>query len=121
MSVSAEEEKYLPRTKDEVANLDLTFIPDSWCADMLRDAMNAVVLTQLDPEISKNETDVWAYVSTYDPPAGEGFMFSRDKIIDRIRANMQVSHSGSSMAFTLRHLELVTKIGLSKYREGYAK
>lgn len=119
MSVSAEE-KYLPRTKDEVANLDLTFIPDSWCADMLRDAMNAVVLTQLDPEISKNETDVWAYVSAYEPPAGEGFMFSRDKVIDRIRENMQVSHSGSSMAFTLRHLELVTKIGLSKYREGYA-
>ena len=49
-----------PRTTDEVANIDLTFIPDAWCADMLRDAMNAVVLAQLDPEMSKNEIDVWA-------------------------------------------------------------
>ena len=121
MSALAEEEKYPPRTKDEVASLDLTFIPDAWSADMLRDAMNAIVLAQMEPEISKNEIDVWAYVSTYEPPAGEGFMFSRDRVIDRIRSNMQISHSGSSMAFTLRHLELLTKIGLSKYREGYAK
>ena len=55
MSTTAEEEKYPPRTTDEVANLDLTFITDAWGADMLRDAMNAVVLTQLDPEISKNK------------------------------------------------------------------
>ena len=109
-----------PRTTDEVANIDLTFIPDAWCADMLRDAMNAVVLAQLDPEMSNNEIDVWAYLSIYEPPAGEGFMFCRDKVISRIQVNMQVSHSGSSMAFTLRHLELVAKIGLSKYREGYA-
>jgi hypothetical protein len=121
MSALAEEEKYPPRTKDEVASLDLTFIPDAWCADMLRDAINAVVLAQMEPEISKNEIDVWAYVSTYEPPAGEGFMFSRDRVIDRIRSNMQISHSGGSIAFTLRHLELLTKIGLSKYREGYAK
>ena len=117
----ATEDKYPPRTKNEVANLDLSFISDSWCADMLRDAMNAVVLTQLDPEISKNETDVWAYLSTYEPPAGEGFMFCRDKVINCIQTNMQVGHSGSSMAYTMRHLELLTKIGLSKYREGYAK
>jgi hypothetical protein len=110
-----------PLTTDEVANIDLTFMPDAWCADMLRDAMNAVVLAQLDPEMSNNEIDVWAYLSTYEPPAGEGFMFCRDKVVSRIQANMQVGHSGGSMAFTLRHLELVAKIGLSKYREGYAK
>ena len=121
MSITAEEEKYPPRTKDEVANFDLTFITDAWCADMLRDAMNAVVLTQLDPEISKNEIDVWAYLATYEPPAGEGFMFCRDKVVNCIQANMQIGHSGGSMAHTMRHLELLTKIGLSKYREGYAK
>ena len=119
--MSTQEEIYPPRTKDEVANLDLTFIPDVWSADMLRDAMNAVVLTQLEPVISNNEIDVWTYLSTYEPPAGEGFMFCRDKVVNRIQANMQISHSGGSIAFTLRHLELVAKIGLSKYREGYAK
>lgn len=118
--MSTQEEIYPPRTTDEVANIDLTFIPDCWCADMLRDAMNAVVLTQLDPEMSKNEIDVWAYLATYEPPTGEGFMFCRDKVVNRIQANMQISHSGSSMAHTMRHLELLTKIGLSKYREGYA-
>jgi hypothetical protein len=117
--MSTQEEIYPPRTTDEVANINLTFIPDAWCADMLRDAMNAVVLAQLDPEMSKNEIDVWAYLSTYEPPTGKGFMFSDDKIIHVIRANMKVSHSGCSMAFTLRELELLTKIGLSKYREGY--
>jgi len=115
------EEKYPPRTKVEVDNINLSFIKDTWGAEMLRDAMNAVVLAQLDPEISKDEIDVWAYLSTYEPPAGEGFMFCRDKIINCIQTNMQVGHSGNSMAYTMRHLELLTKIGLSKYREGYAK
>jgi hypothetical protein len=119
MSTTAEEEKYPPRTKDEVANLDLTFITDAWGADMLRDAMNAVVLTQLDPEISKNKIDVWAYLATYEPPVGEGFMFCRDKVVNCVQANMQIGHSGGSMAHTMRHLELLIKIGLSKYREGY--
>jgi hypothetical protein len=119
--MSVQEEQHLPRTKDEVVNLDLSFIQDAWIADMIRDAMNAVVLTQLDPEISKDEIDVWAYLSTYSPPVGEGFMFCRDKVINCIQTNMQVGHSGSSMAHTMRHLELLTKIGLSKYREGYTK
>lgn len=121
MSAYSTQEERLPRTKDEVANFDLTFITDSWCADMIRDAMNAVVLAQLDPTISNNEIDVWSYLSTYEPPAGEGFMFCRDKVINCVQANMQIGHSGCSMAHTMRHLELLTKIGLSKYREGYAK
>jgi len=119
--MSTQEEKYPPRTTDEVASFDLSFMSDTWCADMLRDAMNAVVLAQLDPEISKNEIDVWAYLATYEPPAGEGFMFCRDKVVNFITAKMQIGHSGGSFAFTMRHLELLTKIGLSKYREGYAK
>ena len=120
-SPAAAEEKYPPRTQSDVAGIDLAFIKDAWAADMLRDAMNAVVLAQGDPRISESETDVWNYMSIYEPPAGEGFMFSGDKVVSCIQANMQVGHSGGSMAFTMRHLQLLAKIGLSEYRQGYSK
>lgn len=111
---------YPPRTHDDADAIDLSFIKDTWGADMLRDAMHAVVLAQDSPEINNMEVDVWKYISSYDPPSGEGFMFSRgDPVISRIQANMQVGHSGGSMAITMRHLQLLAKVGLSKYREGY--
>ena len=113
------EEKY-PRTQCEVTELDLSFINDSWCADMLRDGMRAIVLSQTDPEINKKEIDVWTYLSTYEPPSGEGFMFSRgDMVVSCVQSNMKTGHSGSSMAFTMRHLQLLAKIGISKYRDSY--
>jgi hypothetical protein len=115
------EEKF-PRTQSEVVELDLSFIKDSWCADMLRDGMNAIVLAQGDPEINAKGIDVWNYLSTYEPPSGEGFMFSRgDMVVSRVQSNMQTGHSGNSMAFTMRHIQLLAKIGISKYRDGYNK
>ena len=117
----AEESKY-PRSLQEVAALDLSFLNDSWAADMLRDAMNAVVLAQEDAEILKREIDVWNYLSTYEPPRGEGFMFSRgDIVVERVQYNMQVGHSGGSMAYTMRHIQLLAKIGFPEYRNGYCK
>ena len=114
-----EESKY-PRTLEEVAAIDLSFLNDSWAADMLRDAMNAVVLAQEDPEIITKEVDVWDYLSTYEPPAGQGFMFSRgDLVVESVQRNMRVGHSGYSMAHTMRHLQLLAKVGLLQYREGY--
>ena len=87
---------------------------------MLRDAMNAVVLAQEDPEIITKEVDVWDYLSTYEPPAGQGFMFSRgDLVVESVQRNMRVGHSGYSMAHTMRHLQLLAKVGLLQYREGY--
>jgi|688.fasta_scaffold1101169_1 hypothetical protein len=114
------EEKYPPRSLTEVANIDLSFIKESWCADMLRDAMKAVVLAQGNADIIKNEIDVWNYLSIYEPPVSEGFMFSRgDNVISCIQSNLQDGHSGNTMAMTMRQLQLLAKIGLSKYREGY--
>jgi hypothetical protein len=110
-----------PRSKKEVAETDLSFIGDTWGADMLRDAMNAVVMAQESPAILNSEVDVWKYLSTYEPPTGQGFMFSRgDLIIETIQNGMGVGHSGGSMAYTMRHLQLLAKIGLPKYRDGYA-
>lgn len=114
-----EESKY-PRSLQEVAALDLSFLGDKWAADMLRDAMNAVVLAQEKAEIIKQKIDVWTYLSTYEPPRGEGFMFSRgDLVVEAVQYNMQVGHSGGSMAMTMRQLQLLAKIGLPEYRDGY--
>ena len=115
-----EEESKYPRSLQEVAALDLSFLGDSWAADMLRDAMNAVVLAQENPKILEQKIDVWTYLSTYEPPRGEGFMFSRgDIVVESVQRNMQVGHSGSSMAMTMRQLQLLAKIGFPEYRDGY--
>jgi hypothetical protein len=114
-----EESKY-PRSLQEVAAIDMSFMTDKWVADMLRDAMNAVVLAQENPQIIQKGIDVWTYLSTYEPPSGEGFMFSRgDLVVESVQNHMQVGHSGGSMAYTMRHLQLLAKIGLPEYREGY--
>jgi hypothetical protein len=114
-----EESKY-PRSLQEVAALDLSFLKDSWAADMLRDAMNAVVLAQENPQILQKGIDAWTYLSTYEPPSGEGFMFSRgDIVVESVQQKMQVGHSGNSMAMTMRHLQLLAKIGFPEYRNGY--
>jgi hypothetical protein len=117
-----EEESKYPRSLQEVAALDLSFLKDTWAADMLRDAMNAVMHAQEKPEIIKQGIDVWTYLSTYEPPSGEGFMFSRgDLVVESVQYNMQVGHSGNSMALTMRHLQLLAKIGFPEYRNGYVK
>lgn len=116
-----EESKY-PRTLQEVAALDLSFLNDNWAADMFRDGMNAIVLAQQNSEISKKEIDVWNYLSTYEPPEGQGFMFSRgDLVVESVQHHMKVGHSGCSMALTMRHLQLLAKIGFPEYRNGYLK
>jgi hypothetical protein len=117
-----EEEARYPQTLQEVAALDLSFLGDDWAADMLRDAMNAVVLSKEKAEIIKREIDVWTYLSTYEPPRGEGFMFSRgDLVVEAVQYNMQVGHSGGSMAMTMRQLQLLAKIGFPEYRDAYLK
>ena len=117
-----EEESKYPRSLQEVAALDLSFLKDNWAADMLRDAMNAVVLAQENPKILEQKIDVWTYLSTYEPPRGEGFMFSRgDLVVESVQYNMQVGHSGGSMAMTMRQLQLLAKIGFPEYRNGYVK
>jgi len=115
-----EEESRYPQTLQEVAALDLSFLGDKWAADMLRDAMNAVVLAKEKAEIIREKIDVWTYLSTYEPPRGEGFMFSRgDLVVEAVQYNMQVGHSGGSMAMTMRQLQLLAKIGFPEYRDGY--
>lgn len=114
-----EEAKY-PRSLQEVAALDLSFLRDTWAADMFRDGMNAVVLAQEKPQILEQKIDIWTYLSTYEPPSGEGFMFSRgDLVVESVQHHMQTGHSGRTMAMTMRQLQLLAKIGFPEYRDGY--
>jgi hypothetical protein len=49
-------------------------------------------------------------------------MFSRgDTVVESVQYNMQVGHSGGSMAMTMRQLQLLAKIGLPEYRDAYLK
>jgi hypothetical protein len=115
-----EESSKFPHSLQEVAAVDLSFIKDDWVEGMIRDAMNAVVLAQENPQILEKGINVWDYLSTYEPPCGEGFMFSRgDPVVESVQQNMQTGHSGCTMASTMRHLQLLAKIGLPKYREWY--
>jgi hypothetical protein len=117
--VEDEESKY-PRSLQEVTALDLSFLKDDWAVDMLRDAMNAVVLAHENPLILQKGIDVWTYLSTYDPPSGQGFMFSRGNlVVESVQNHMKVGHSGNSMALTMRNLQLLAKIGFPEYRDGY--
>jgi hypothetical protein len=83
--------------------------------------MRAVVVAQQLPEISKRELDVWNYLSKYDPPASHGFMFSSDPVVGKVVNAMEVGHSGSSMAFTMRHIQRVAQVGVAGYRREYIK
>jgi hypothetical protein len=107
------------RRLDEIANADLTFMKDTWTADMMRDGMQAIALAQQNPEITNREIDIWTYLSEYNPPESHGFMFSSDPIVNKVVGLMEVGHSGCSMAFTMRNIQHIAKIGFSAYRQVY--
>ena len=108
-----------PRTVHDVNILDLSYMGDKWSEDMVRDGMLAI--NRLNDKMKKKESniDVWDYLSKYSPEEGKGFMFSSDAIVSQIVNEMEVSHSGSSMGWTMRQLELIAKAGLSAHRSMY--
>jgi hypothetical protein len=111
-----------PRTEDQVKDMDLSFIKDSWNADMLRDAIRAVVRVERSPDMQAKEFDVWMFMSTYDPPEGRGFMFSDHPITTRVMQSMEVGHSGTSYGFTMRHLQYFARNGgVEGYKREYIK
>jgi hypothetical protein len=111
-----------PRTEEQVKSLDLSFIKDSWNADMLRDAICAVVRVERSTDMLAKEFDVWKFMSTYDPPEGRGFMFSDHPVTNRIMNSMEVGHSGTSYGFTMRHLQyFAMNGGVEGYKREYIK
>ena len=109
----------IPKTLEDVNNLDLSYMDDKWSQDMVRDGMKAII--RLNDKMKKKESniDVWDYLSKYSPEEGKGFMFSSDPIVSQIVNEMEVGHSGSSMGWTMRQLELIVKAGLAEHRSMY--
>jgi len=108
-----------PATIEEVDALDLSFWNSDWAESMIRDGMRAVVRATESPELKTKEIDAWVYLSKYTPDVGRGFMFSDDPIVLAVGRHMEIGHSGSSYAGTMREIEVIAKNGFAKYR-GYA-
>ena len=60
------------------------------------------------------ESDGWEYLKNNKPNSNEGFMFTSNEKINEIIKKVSVvddTHSGSSMAFTMRSLEYIAQTG----------
>ena len=108
---------YWPMTASAVNAWDFSYMNDSLCTSNLRDGLLAVVRASESPEVKKKEINVWEYLSNYSPPADRGFMFSAgdDWVVTLVQNQMEVGHSGSSMGWTMRHIEFIAKNGLTAH------
>ena len=80
---------------------------DAYSKDMLLHAVDAV-----------NHLEAWSELSSYSPPEDKGFMWSTDSIVTRVTDEIckrDDSHSGGSMAWTMRAIEYIAKKGVDTY------
>jgi hypothetical protein len=96
----------LPRSIADI-NMSIYSVGDGWSDDMIKDGITAIIRTSQETGI-----DIWNYLKTYTPEANKGFMFSNDATIGRIGQNMEVGHSGSSYAWTMRQLQRIAHMPL---------
>jgi ubiquitin len=89
-----------PKTRSQVIECDLSFMKDSWTADMVRDAMNAIVEATESVSFKERGIDGWQYAT-----------------VNTFQNYMTVGHSGSSYGHTMRQIEFIAKYGLPKYKE----
>ena len=97
-----------------------TFIPGDFSymehdheISMTKNAYDAISLTEM-----------WSWMKTYNPPAGEGFMFSTHPNVAIIGNKMEEcpnppGHSGSSFAGTMRRMQQIAILGEEAYRAKY--
>lgn len=78
--------------------------------DNVRDGIAAVIKTT-----QQRESCAWTYLRVNPPSESTGYMFSSDSIFTVINGNMQVGHSGSSYAWTMRNLQYIANHGLDAY------
>ena len=78
--------------------------------DNVRDGIDAVIKTT-----QQRESCTWSYLRDTPPSEKTGYMFSNNPMFSVINGNMQVGHSGSSYAWTMRHLQYIATHGLDAY------
>ena len=84
--------------------MDFSFITDKSTRFMVEDAYNAVDSTP----------GAWEVLRTWEPE--KGFMFSHHPVIDAVGKKMYDGHSGASYGFTMRHMQLLAKVGYEEYK-----
>lgn len=109
----------LPKNLEEVNNYDLSYMNNDWLESMVRDGMRAIIRTN--DKLQVREIEVWDYLSKFSPPVDKGFMFCNNEIVSIVGNEMEIGHSGSSMGWTMRELELIAKQGLTMHRSKYVR
>jgi len=74
------------------------------------DGIEAVIKTT-----QQRESCAWTYLRDNPPDKSTGYMFSSDSMFTVINGNMQVGHSGSSYAWTMRNLQYIATHGIDAY------
>lgn len=74
------------------------------------DGIAAVVKTT-----QQRELCAWTYLRDNPPSESTGYMFSDNPMFSVINGNMEVGHSGSSYAWTMRNLQYIATHGLDAY------
>lgn len=74
------------------------------------DGIHAVIKTT-----KQKESCMWSYLHINPPLEKTGYMFSDNAMFTAIMHNMQVGHSGSSYAWTMRNLQYIASHGLDSY------
>ena len=76
----------------------------------IRDGIEAVIKTT-----TQRESCTWTYLRDNPPSESTGYMFSNNPEFTAINSNMQVGHSGSSYAWTMRNLQFIATQGIDAY------
>ena len=63
----------------------------------------------------QREACTWTYLRDNAPSGSTGYMFSDNPVFGAIMNNMQVGHSGSSYAWTMRNLQHIAIHGMDAY------
>jgi hypothetical protein len=74
------------------------------------DGIEAVIKTT-----QQRESCAWTYLRDNPPSDATGYMFSDNPMFSVINGNMQVGHSGSSYAWTMRNLQYIATHGIDAY------
>jgi hypothetical protein len=84
--------------------------------DNLLDGIDAVIKTT-----QQHEACVWTYLRDNPPSESTGYMFASNPMFGAICNNMQVGHSGSSFAGTMRNLQYIASRGMDDYIAAYCR
>jgi hypothetical protein len=76
----------------------------------VHDGIAAVIKTTL-----QRESCAWSYLRDNPPSEHTGYMFANNTVFNAIMSHMQVGHSGSSYAWTMRNLQYIATHGLDAY------